>query len=596
MKFPSILFLLIFSASICSKVLSCEGSYMAIHAIQGQGKESAFIGQTVVVKGVVTGDFSKKSKLGGYFIQQQDADEDIKTSEGLFLQSNTIVDSLLVGDLVVVEGRVSENFEVTQLDSVSRIKVCAAKVELPSAYLLHLPLNGFDLEQVEGMRVGFNKPVVITDLYPYLKYGELVVSSELLMSPTAIYRPGKQIKTHRAYNDDNQLIIDDGSNLKSPDPYPVGSDGVNAINAHNSLVLGQQLDAVGVMHFAYGKYKLEPTESIKFTQPDLQTLPSDPGGHLRIANFNLENYFISIDEGEETCGPLQNFGCRGADSHAEYQRQVDKLVRAINLADASVVGLQELENNIDSTRTLVEALNNHAGNKKWAYVKTGVLGGDVIKVGLIYQPSKVQLVGDYALLDAKANPDFKANKNRVVVAQTFKTRNNSLFNMATAHLKSKSCRDAEGINLDQKDGQGCYNAVRTEVAHQLSEWLNNDPTGQGAEISILTGDLNSYQKEDPIFTLQNNGFTNLADQFLNPTNWTTSYRGQLGSLDYVLVNEAAAKVATGLVQWHINSIHPWEFGYDLESLDDQREKPKNFYQKDPYSSSDHDVVLAGFDL
>lgn len=596
MKFLSILLLLLFSGSIYSKVLSCQEQNVAIHTIQGQRNESAFIGQTVVVKGVVTGDFSDKNQLGGYFIQQQAVDDDNKTSEGLFIQSNETTRPLSIGDLVVVKGVVSEQFDVTQLEDGSEIVVCDKNIELPPAYLLELPLNGFALEQVEGMLVGFKKPVVITDLYQYLKFGELSVSSELLLSPTAKYRPGKNTKKQQASNQDNKLTVDDGRNIKYPFPPPVGSDGVTGINAGNPLTLGQQLDTVGVMHFAFGKYKLQPTTPIQFSQPKLLSKPGDPGGSLKIANFNIENFFTSIDLGDETCGPLQNFGCRGADSVAEYRRQVEKLVHVINQADASVVGLQELENNIDSTRTLVEALNDQAGTNKWAYIKTGVLGTDVIKVGLVYQPAKVHAVGNYALLNAKANPKFQENKNRTVLAQTFKSNKNNLFNVATAHLKSKSCRDAAGINEDQHDGQGCFNAVRVEVADQISSWLNGDPTGQGAEFSILTGDLNSYQKEDPIVVLDKNGFHNLADKYLGVTNWTTSYKGQLGSLDYILVNSAAAKAATGLVQWHINSIHPREFGYNLESLDEQNDKPLNFFNKDPYSSSDHDYVLAGFDL
>jgi hypothetical protein len=180
--------------------------------------------------------------------------------------------------------------------------------------------------------------------------------------------------------------------------------------------------------------------------------------------------------------------------------------------------------------------------------------------------------------------------------QTFQTNNQQKFNFATAHFKSKSCRDAEGQNLDQQDGQGCYNPARVEVAHQIASWLNSNPTKQDAAMTVFVGDLNSYQKEDPINTLKQAGFLNLAEKYLTANNWTTSYRGQVGSLDYVLVNQAAESVSTGLTQWHINSTQMHEFGYDLELLDEKFSKPKEFYMNTPFSSSDHDLVLAGFNL
>ncbi|TDR19303.1 ExeM/NucH family extracellular endonuclease [Marinicella litoralis] len=597
MKFSLITLLLIFNGSIQATDFSCESQFTPIHLIQGSQSASKLLDEEVIVKGVVTGDFRGKERLGGFFVQQPQSDGNSKTSEGLFIQSNDAKRLIELGDLMLIKGRVSEQFDVTQLVSISAMKTCAKKVKLPAAHLLKMPLNGFNLEQVEGMRVGFNQPVVVTDLYPYLKYGELIVSSELLMAPTAMYRPGKAINKHSKYNKANRLTIDDGRNSQFPVPLPVGSDGVNEVNGLNPLAVGQMLNTVGVMHFAFGKYKLQPTEALQFSKLENQSAPSDPGGLVKIANFNLENYFTTIDQGEDICGPLKNFGCRGADSMDEYDRQLEKIVHVINQADASVVGLQELENNNISGLRLVEALNQAAGSKKWAYVDTGVLGEDVIKVGLIYQANEVSAIGEYALLNAKTNPKFKENKNRIVVVQTFKSKNNNLFNVATAHLKSKNCRDAEGDNKDQQDGQGCFNAVRVEVAQQISTWLNNDPTGERVEISILTGDLNAYQQEDPILVLQENGFENLADSYLNPSNWTTSFRGQLGSLDYVLVNSAAAKVATGLVQWHINSIHLRELDYNLEPWEEGGEiKPASFYQISPFASSDHDLVLAGFDL
>ena len=134
------------------------------------------------------------------------------------------------------------------------------------------------------------------------------------------------------------------------------------------------------------------------------------------------------------------------------------------------------------------------------------------------------------------------------------------------------------------------------MAKQLTDWLTADPTGQNAAATFIVGDFNSYQYEDPMVALKSAGFYNLANKYLPANNWTTSYRGTLGSLDYVLANEAAKKLSTGLTQWHINSTSMDAFGYNTEPLAEQTPKPKGFYRIDPYASSDHDVVIAGFEF
>lgn len=580
--------LLLFVTAPHAAQLNCDMAVTPIPSIQGKHDHSDIEGDLVVVKGVVTGDFRGQQALSGFFVQQQQPDNDSQTSEGIFIHHQDTRQNLQIGDLVVVKGRVSEQFDVTQIGKVAAVKVCQRDSQLPPPVLIPMPLEGFDLEHVEGMRVSFEQPVVISDLYQFVKFGEVTVSSDLLYAPTTLYRPGDKVPTHQKNNDQNKLIIDDGSFSE----YPSSS----YVNAENPLTLGQKLNVVGVMHFAFGKYKIQPTEALKIGSATVQNQPLRPKGSFTVANFNMENLFTTIDNGEKTCGPTKNFYCRGADSKAEYDRQIQKLVKAINVANTSVVALQELENNAQSGMALVSALNQSIGFKKWAVIETGVLGVDAIKVGLIYQPKQVTPIGDFALLNSKANPEFKENKHRIVVMQTFKTKQHNLINVAAAHFKSKSCKDAEGINLDQHDGQGCYNAARVEVAGQISDWLHSDPTGQGAEMTLLAGDLNSYQFEDPIVVLNEKGYVNLARHFLGEKNWTVSYRGQVGSLDYILANKAAMNVATGVTQWHINSIHSAEFDYNLDPLNDSTTKPAGFYSQSPFSSSDHDMVIAGFDL
>ena len=585
--------------SVQAKSQSCQKQTTAISAIQSESASSPLVGQTVWVKGIVTADFRGKKRLSGYFIQSTESDQNPQTSEGVFVHENNLQLPIKIGDLVVLEGQVKEQYGVTQLSRAKKTQVCSSNNPLPKPVSISLPLNGFDLENVEGMYVTLAKPYVISDVYPFVQLGELVVSSKLLMNPTSLYRPGAAVDQLVQTNQKDRLIIDDGSLKKFIQPIGKGTDGKQTLSAKNQIQLGQTLHTSGVMHYAFGQYKLQATTVNKLGKPlgSSQLKPEQTGGKIKIASFNVENFFTTLDNGSEICGPLKNFGCRGADNEIEFKRQLAKLVKVINTADASVVGLQELENNENqSIQALVDGLNHSAGTRKWAFIDTGLLGDDAIKVALIYQVSQLKPQGDFALLNRAANPDFLENKNRIIVAQTFNDFEGNAFNIATVHFKSKSCRDATGIYLDQKDGQGCYNPTRVQVAQQLAQWLQSDPTNQQAEATFIVGDFNSYQQEDPMESLKSAGFYNVAEKYLPEENWTTSYRGTVGSLDYILANKAAKTLTTGLTQWHINSVVMEQFGYNVEPFSENFSKPASFYLEDPYASSDHDVVIAGFEF
>jgi predicted extracellular nuclease len=128
-----------------------------IHDIQGTAAESSFVGQTVLVQAVVTGDYQGNLQLGGFFIQEEaggeDADE--RTSEGIFVycdpdgiyrfnnneedqprpglctDSADIAD-VATGDLVEVEGVVEETYGQTQINvSAGRVSVLSQGNPLP---------------------------------------------------------------------------------------------------------------------------------------------------------------------------------------------------------------------------------------------------------------------------------------------------------------------------------------------------------------------------------------------------------------------------------------------------------------------------------
>ena len=80
---------------------------------------------------------------------------------------------------------------------------------------------------------------------------------------------------------------------------------------------------------------------------------------------------------------------------ARYQRQVEERYRRLDdvLAglDADVIGLNEIENTpgVQPLADIVAGLNDLPGDDTYAYIDTGVLGTDAIRVGLIYRSDVV---------------------------------------------------------------------------------------------------------------------------------------------------------------------------------------------------------------
>jgi uncharacterized protein len=77
--------------------------------------------------------------------------------------------------------------------------------------------------------------------------------------------------------------------------------------------------------------------------------------------------------------------------------------------------------------------------------------------------------------------------------------------------------------------------------------------------ALLTGDMNSYAKEDPISAAAAAGFADLSSLSTEyPRVWSYVFSGASGTLDYCLAN-AGGKTALGtrrIVHYHTNADEP----------------------------------------
>ncbi len=541
----------------------CQKSATPIHRIQNTGLTSPLKNTEHTIQGVVIGRFPGKKSLNGFFVQeeQQDQDNNPATSEGIFIYAPRRSHPN-VGEQVRVTGKVSEYYGLTQLNSISELVRCG-KTKRPPTTPLSLPVDSLkQFEAVEGMRVQTTSPLNVANQYHLDRFGTLTLSQGRLYQPTQWASPGPIAKQQQTALALNQLILD-----------------ARAI-AGRRFRTGSLIEPIeGVLGFAYGQYRLYPTDSID-VQADARPPPPKRtnSNSTTIALLNLNNFFNGNGQGGGFPTP------RGAKTLTEFKRQSAKIVATITALNADIVGLTELENDgfdqHSAIQTLINHLKNHSLNYRFIKPKKNILGRDAICVGLMYQPHRTTPVGSATVLDNSVDTRFLDSHNRPVLAQTFRSKiTEHVFTIAVAHLKSKGsdCNDLQ--DPDRKDGQGHCNQTRTSASQTLAQWLLSDPTNSQDPDFLIIGDLNSYAKEDPIKRLEQSGFQNLVANRLGLKQHTFQFSGKIGTLDYALATPSLTKHVSQIHIWHSNSDEPIDAGYRHSSA------------LTPFRASDHDPIF-----
>lgn len=593
--------------------VACGGSDgTTIADIQGSGTVSPLKGQAVTVTGVVTGDFQDRDadrtrNLGGFYIQQEIPDADPRTSDGVFVfdaeGAGTEVD---LGDRVEVTGKVNEHFGETQLKAatvrvVGSGSIEATDVNLPSNDLV-TNSDGDDipnLERYEGMLVRFPQKLQISSLRFLGRFGEVGLAqgkrpdqfTNSNAPDAAAYIAHKEMLAARS------LILDDGMRSSNPANIKYLTAGKSS---DYSIRLGDSITGMtGNLRFSRGSggsgpqnWRLMPTGDILFANDNPRPGPPIVAGSLTVASFNVLNFFSSIDSGDAICGPRNNQNCRGADSHQELDRQLAKTVSALQIMDADIVGLMELENNAtESIAAIVNALNQRLGAANYAFVDTGAINDDAIKTAFIYDTTSVRTTGNFALLTSAVDPRFDERKNRPALAQSFEdVGSGATLTIVVNHLKSKGSSCDSNGDPNTNDGQGNCNLTRSKAAAALADWISTDPTSSGDPDFLIMGDLNAYLLEDPLATLKAAGLTSLLESNNNP--YSFAYDAQIGALDHAVASPSLVEQVRETMEWHINADEPPLLDYNLEYGRDA----DLFDASSPYRASDHDPVIVGLEL
>ncbi|HHF3152539.1 TPA: ExeM/NucH family extracellular endonuclease [Vibrio diabolicus] len=655
-----------------------EPAFTTIQEIQGEGASSPFIDgypyittEDHFVTGVVSAVTTGLTK--GFYLQALENDGNDKTSEGLFIHTDVADTELKAGDVVCVKGKVQEYYSNTQLssDANSYIKTGTSNASLVTPLTIKEGETLRDaLERHEGMQVELSSAseLFVTRNFSYdydSRRNNMMLSHEApLFKPTQLHAAESDAAVALAKeNAANRIYLE--SDSKAPNgqiPYfPTFAQDLDQNGSSEQHIrLGSRVEGLqGIVAYSYNEYRLIATNEVDssnfVTSGDdfdvaRKAAPAIADSDLRVASFNVLNYFTSVADSGHDNPTGQN---RGATNLDEFLIQQAKIVSAMNKMDADIIGLMEVENNGfgdgSAIQNLVDVLNAEIDDVEDHYTYVEIeeqdkyqeeyFGSDAIMVAILYranavtpkEAAKVIVTPEQHIAEntitrkegTESNPAYdKYQRHSLLQTFTVKETGEDL-SVVVNHFKSKGSECIEewiaGVeDSEPADLQGNCNNFRVSAARVVGEALK-DIDGD----VLVMGDLNAYGKEDPLLTLtdysqekygrdiytaayttigggelqvektkieKGYGLHNLNTLLHGADTFSYTYSGELGNLDHALASSSLAQKVVAIEDWHINSLESNLFEYSSKYTGDM---PK---YKDAFSASDHDPVIIAIDL
>jgi hypothetical protein len=369
-------------------VASAAAEPLTVGAVQGSAARSPLAPPTgngsstarYQVRGVVAQLAQSRTEAGatqyGFFLQSRKGTEDgdPTTSDGVFVYMSTFSTLIggyapTVGDEIVVDARVSEYFNLTELTGASLVTRLATgvpaddlQIDAATPPADTAAANQF-WERHEGMQLR-------------VRAGSGVVSGTKVFSSTAdaevwvidrddplLQRPDPYAR--RVFRDAHPLddqpgLFDNGNGNR----ILLGPMGIKATANDSTAVLPPARtfdtvtgDAVGGLYYAFGKYGIQPA-SVAFA-PGADPAANHPpraanrSREVAVATFNVENLYDFRDDPFDGCDFVGNAGCPGVQppfdyvpaSAAAYQTRLGTLAGQIvrNLHSPDLILAQEAE-------------------------------------------------------------------------------------------------------------------------------------------------------------------------------------------------------------------------------------------------------------
>ena len=548
---------------------SCESDEIKQpYDIQGEGAQSPLVGENVVLQGIVT---KLSPASDGFYLQAESGDNKDATSDGVFVYTKeAITAGVKEGSRVCVAGEVREFYNQTQVSVTdSKIDVVAensgvAIVPEEMRFTSDTPLED-QLEKYEGMLVSTSGSNLVVTKNHNVDFDANYRNNMILSLDKPLFKPtqkhpalSQEAKQLAESNSKGHLFVDPMIDTKDGEvPY---FDGFNAEDGY--IRVGDKVENLdGVIAYNYREYRLIPSTGENLDKGDFDHASSlrkdapdmEKGQNLRVASFNVLNYFNSSVGGDQN--PLGqdrgagDGGVSGNKTVAEaFALQRTKIINAMVAMDADIIGLMEIENNgfgeKSAIQDLVSGLNAEmAEGDEYEFVASpdaSGIGSDAITVGMLYRPGKVALKDESEIIvmprqtftyqgkeDGSTTEKTQNKYQRNSLLQTFTVDVEGReqpyeFTAVVNHFKSKGSpcrndyaeyvgfdnaddgiplyngrigRDAKRVDSYEDDLQGSCNEFRVSAAEKLAEYIKDNNADENV---LLLGDFNSYGQEDPI--------------------------------------------------------------------------------------------------
>ena len=344
---------------------------------------SPYVGQTVAIQGVIYEKTLARTSSGGsnfgFFIQNTavTADGDPNSSDGIFVFMSRFTDLIggyipQVGDEVIIQARVSEFFNLTELSGARALDVLRSGVDLNSevlAFEVNPPSELADAnrywERHEGMRAQVPAGSIVLNgrnVFASTMDGEVwVARGDTEIAGRSDPYARRSFRDAHPLDDIPNELFDNGNGYR----IVMGSLGIKATEDDiNALIApSRTFDTltnapIGGVYFSFGKYQIQVEQQLDLEEgvdPSLNAPPQtfDRSEAYSLATFNVENLYDYRDDPFDGCDFTGDSGCPGVSppfdyvpaSDAAYQDRLHEIAGQIinDLHNPDIIMAQEAE-------------------------------------------------------------------------------------------------------------------------------------------------------------------------------------------------------------------------------------------------------------
>ncbi|HVF60373.1 MAG TPA: lamin tail domain-containing protein [Thermoanaerobaculia bacterium] len=440
-----------------------------IWEIQGNGLASPYVGQTILTKNnVVTAVV-----FNGFFIQDPTPDADPVTSNGIFVFTSS-APTVETGDLVDVTAKVSEFFNMTELDGTVTVTELSHGNPLPAPVLFsptvpspNQPQPATEMERFEGMLVRVENGTVSG---PTNQFNEasVVASAQRPFREQGILYPGEP-----------GLPVWDGN----PEIFEIDTDFLGDEQLAAGAIV---VEAEGPLAFAFSDYQIWPTELTVVGTITPAPVRAREAGELTVGSQNLFRLFDTVND--PNCGDVVSTPAAFANRLNKFSLQIRDV-----LGSPDVLAVSEVEN-LGTLQALAAKLNADDPSLNYtAYLEegddigcidVGFLVRDTVDVDSVTQFGK----GDTFVFNSTV---FLLNDRPPLVLEGSYTANGAAFPLTVIAVHQRSLGGIE----DPTDGPR-VREKRHQQALRLSQFIQTLQTATPGLRLIAIGDFNAFEFTD----------------------------------------------------------------------------------------------------